>query len=130
MTDANQVVTAFLEELAQPKPRVEELLSFFTDDAVWWDAPPSQREARGTDELRAKFEHLNTLVDTMTAVEVLNQVAEGDTVLSERVDRALFRGDEYVVEICAVFKVRGEKISSWRDYWAEPVRAGQAEGTG
>ena len=127
MSDANAVVTAFLEELGHPKPRVDELLAFFTDDGVWWDAPPGdslpyQREARGTDELRAKFAILRDLVEEMVEIRILNQVAAGDVVLSERIDRVRARGHQLIIQICAAFVVRDGKIASWRDYYhsAEP----------
>ncbi len=125
MTEPAAIVTDFLAELSQPRPRVDELVSYFTTDAVWWDAPvvdpPSTvfaREARGTDELRAKFEGLGQVLDEIRGVDIRNLVAEGEPVLSERVDRVVVRGQAVDIEICAVFKIRDGKISLWRDYYS------------
>ena len=49
--------------------------------------------------------------------EVLNQVAAGDIVMNERVDR--FKAGEKSVEIpvVGVFRVVDGKIAEWRDYF-------------
>jgi len=48
---------------------------------------------------------------------VLAQVADGDTVMNERVDRFLVDGRWIEIPIAAIFRVRDGKVTLWRDYF-------------
>ncbi len=48
---------------------------------------------------------------------VHRQVAAGNTVMNERTDRFLVDERWIEIPIAAVFEVRGDKISLWRDYF-------------
>jgi limonene-1,2-epoxide hydrolase len=48
---------------------------------------------------------------------VLAQVAEGETVMNERVDRFLVDGRWIEIPIAAIFRVRDGRVTLWRDYF-------------
>ena len=45
------------------------------------------------------------------------QVASGNTVMNERTDRFLVDDKWIEIAIAAVFEVRGDRVSLWRDYF-------------
>ena len=49
--------------------------------------------------------------------EVKHQVAGGDVVMNERVDRFKVGGKDVSVRVVGVFELRGGKIAAWRDYF-------------
>jgi len=48
---------------------------------------------------------------------VHRQVASGNTVMNERTDRFLVDNRWIEISIAAVFEVRGDRVSLWRDYF-------------
>ena len=48
---------------------------------------------------------------------VHRQVSSGNTVMNERTDRFLVDDKWIEIPIAAVFEVRGDKVSLWRDYF-------------
>lgn len=48
---------------------------------------------------------------------VHRQVAAGNTVMNERTDRFLVDNRWIEISIAAVFEVRGDRVSLWRDYF-------------
>ena len=48
---------------------------------------------------------------------VHRQVSSGNTVMNERTDRFLVDDRWIEIPIAAVFEVRGEQVSLWRDYF-------------
>jgi limonene-1,2-epoxide hydrolase len=48
---------------------------------------------------------------------VTNLVAEGDVVLTERVDVFHLPGKAIELPVMGTFEVRGGKIAAWRDYF-------------
>lgn len=48
---------------------------------------------------------------------VHRQVASGNTVMNERTDRFLVGNKWIEIPIAAVFEVRGDRVSLWRDYF-------------
>ena len=83
MGDAENIalIRRFIE--ACVRADVDEFADFFTDDAVWWNSP--WQPVVGRDAIR---ETLRRGAERMTALpwEIRHIVAEGDTVLTERVD--------------------------------------------
>ena len=65
------------------KSDVDELTSFFTDDALYVDGPRGVH--RGIDAIRAEFEAIVQIVPS-TTVDIKALVANGGTVMFERVD--------------------------------------------
>ncbi len=105
-------VRRFLE--ACVRADAEEFASYFTEDAVWWNAPwPA---VVGRDAIR---ETLRRGAERMTAIpwEVRHIVADGDVVLTERVDHFLIGATCISVPCMGIFELRDDRIAAWRDYW-------------
>jgi limonene-1,2-epoxide hydrolase len=112
-TDAEKVVTDFCN--AWPRKNVDELLGFFTDDAVYHNIP--MEPARGKAAIRAV---INTFLPMAKSVQfkVLKSAAAGNVVFNERVDVFdLGNGKTISLPVAGVFEVSGGKIAAWRDYF-------------
>jgi limonene-1,2-epoxide hydrolase len=113
-TDAEKIVTDFCN--AWPRKNVDELLGFFTDDAVYHNIP--FEAAKGKDAIRNV---INTLVLRMVKslhFKVLRSASAGNVVFNERVDVFdLDNGKTISLPVAGVFEVSGNKISAWRDYF-------------
>jgi limonene-1,2-epoxide hydrolase len=88
--------------------------SYFTEDAVWWNAP--WKPVHGRDAIR---ETLRKGAAHMTALpwEICHVVAEGHIVMTERVDHFQVGDTRVSVACMGVFELRDGKIAAWRDYW-------------
>lgn len=57
--------------------------------------------------------------------EVLRQTSSGDmthgTVLNERDDRVLMKGQWWSLPVAGIFEVRDGRITLWRDYFDQPT---------
>ena len=55
----------------------------------------------------------------MTALpwEIRHILADGDVVMTERVDHFLVGNDRISVPCMGIFELRDGKIAAWRDYW-------------
>jgi limonene-1,2-epoxide hydrolase len=92
----------------------DEFAGYFTEDAVWWNAP--WQPVTGRDAIR---ETLRRGAQSMIALpwEIRYIVADGDVVLTERVDRFKIGESTLEVPCMGVFELRDSKIAAWRDYW-------------
>ena len=102
---------------AWKKLDVDEIMGFFSDDAVYTNIPidpPSE----GKEAIRKTIEGF---VGMATAIDfVVHRTAENPAagvVMNERTDR--FRlGDRWIeARVMGVFELRGGKITAWRDYF-------------
>jgi limonene-1,2-epoxide hydrolase len=112
-TDAEKIVTDFCN--AWPRKNIEELLAFFTDDAVYHNIP--LESAKGKDAIRGV---INTFLPMARSLhfKVLNSAGNGNTVFNERIDIFdLGNGKTISLPVAGVFEVTGSKISAWRDYF-------------
>jgi limonene-1,2-epoxide hydrolase len=112
-TDAEKIVTDFCN--AWPRKNVDELLAFFTDDAVYHNIP--LESAKGKDAIRGV---INTFLPMARSLhfKVLNSAGNGNIVFNERVDIFdLGNGKTISLPVAGVFEVTGSKISAWRDYF-------------
>jgi limonene-1,2-epoxide hydrolase len=112
-TDAEKIVTDFCN--AWPRKNVDELLAFFTDDAVYHNIP--LESAKGKDAIRGV---INTFLPMARSLhfKVLNSASNGNIVFNERVDVFdLGNGKTISLPVAGVFEVTGSKISAWRDYF-------------
>lgn len=97
------------------KSDVDELTSFFTDDAVYVDGPRGVH--RGIDAIRAEFEAIVQIVPS-TTVDIKALVANGGTVMVERVDNFEIGGKPFDLEVVGVFDVDDNgRITRWHDYY-------------
>ena len=112
-TDAEKIVTDFCN--AWPRKNVDELLAFFTDDAVYHNIP--LESAKGKDAIRGV---INTFLPMARSLhfKVLHSAGNGNVVFNERVDIFdLGNGKTISLPVAGVFEVTGSKISAWRDYF-------------
>jgi limonene-1,2-epoxide hydrolase len=113
MATANeQVIEAFCAAWARRD--VEEILGFFTDDAVYHNIP--MEPAVGIDAIRAVIEMFVPPADEI-AFTVHNVASAGDVVFNERTDRFVTGGTSIALPVAGVFEVRDGKITAWRDYF-------------
>ena len=111
-TDNEKIVRGFCA--AWTRKNIDELLSFFTPDAVYHNMPlePLQGIAaiRSTIEMFAgPAEHIE--------FEMRALASSGDIVFTERIDRFKMMGRTVALPVAGVFEVRHGKIAAWRDYF-------------
>ena len=112
MADPEAVVREFCAAWARRD--IDELLSYFTDDAVYHNMPMAP--VSGKDGIR---EILNLFVPPADTIEfeLLHVAARGHVVFTERVDRFTMGGKKVDLPVAGVFEVRGGRIAAWRDYF-------------
>ncbi|MGB9380826.1 limonene-1,2-epoxide hydrolase family protein [Candidatus Binatus sp.] len=112
-TDAEKIVTDFCN--AWPRKNVEELLAFFTDDAVYHNIPVEP--AKGKEAIRGVINMFLPMAKSLH-FKVLKSASAGNTVFNERIDVFdLGNGKTISLPVAGVFEVTGSKISAWRDYF-------------
>jgi limonene-1,2-epoxide hydrolase len=95
-----------------------ELASFFTDDAVYHNIPLEPVTGR---------EAIANTIDSFIRpgapgiegidFRVINIVAEGPVVMTERVDVFKLSSNSFELPVMGVFEVNDGKITAWRDYF-------------
>jgi limonene-1,2-epoxide hydrolase len=94
---------------------MERVLAYFTDDAVYHNMPVAP--VTGPDQIRATLEGFLGGV-TGIEFEVLHLVADGDVVLTERVDVFHLEGGRSIrLPVMGTFELQGGRIAAWRDYF-------------
>lgn len=93
---------------------VDEILGWFTDDAVYDNIPIGPAE--GLDAIRVALE---SFVPGSPEIEfeVLHLASDGPVVHTERIDRMTFQGRAVELPVAGVFEVQDGKIRAWRDYF-------------
>jgi len=111
-SDAEKVVTEFCN--AWPRKNVDELLGFFTEDAVYHNIP--MEAARGKAAIRAT---INSFLPGSKSIEfkILKSASNGNVVFNERVDTIDLGAKKIQLPVTGVFEISGGKISAWRDYF-------------
>ncbi|MGC1192933.1 limonene-1,2-epoxide hydrolase family protein [Candidatus Binatus sp.] len=113
VTDAEKIVTDFCN--AWPRKNVDELLAFFTDDAVYHNIPVEP--AKGKEAIRGVINMFLPMAKSLH-FKVLKSASAGNVVFNERVDIFdLGNGKTISLPVAGVFEVTGSKISAWRDYF-------------
>jgi limonene-1,2-epoxide hydrolase len=113
MSRAEDVVRDFCQAFSHCK--VEELLGFFSDDAVYHNMPIEP--VRGKAAIEAT---LRGFVDPNGSAEfeIKHLACVGPIVLTERVDRFVLRGKKIELPVMGAFEVGPDgKIRAWRDYF-------------
>lgn len=93
---------------------IDELLGFFTADAVYHNIPVEP--VQGRDAIRGTFEMFVAPAERIE-FEILNTASVGNVVLNERVDRFVIAGKEVALPVAGVFEIHAGKIAAWRDYF-------------
>ena len=92
----------------------DEIAEFFTDDAVYHNIPMAP--LTGRDAIKtfiAGFAGGAKQID----FRVNNIVADGDVVLTERVDVFELPNGKVELPVMGTFEVKDGKIAAWRDYF-------------
>jgi limonene-1,2-epoxide hydrolase len=110
-----EVVRAELD--AWSRLNVDEIVSYFADDAVWDNVPLGA--VTGHEQIRKSVQGY---VDRTTEgnIEILNLAVAGNVVLTERVDHFVYDGEPIHARVMGAFEVEGDKIAAWRDYFDLP----------
>jgi limonene-1,2-epoxide hydrolase len=93
---------------------VEELLGFFTEDAVYHNMPMGP--VTGRDGIRQVFQLFVPPAERIDW-EMRHIASQGAVVFTERVDRFVMGGKNVELPVAGVFEVRAGRISAWRDYF-------------
>jgi limonene-1,2-epoxide hydrolase len=111
-TESEKIVSDFCN--AWPRKNIDELLAFFTDDAVYHNIPTEP--AKGKDAIRKA---INTFLPMAKSVEfkVIRCASAGNVVINERIDIFDMGGKHIELPVAGVFETKGGKICLWRDYF-------------
>ena len=109
----NEIVASFCKNIATDP---EGSLNLLADDCFYHNIP--LEPIQGLDNIKQFFGGFSQLLSGMRW-EVLNQVADGDIVMNERVDYFTLAGktEEFGLPVTGVFEVKNNKIVAWRDYF-------------
>jgi limonene-1,2-epoxide hydrolase len=109
---SEQVVRDFCK--AWERKDMEELVGFMTDDAIYHNIP--LQPAVGHEAIKGV---LAMFVPMSKEIEFkINAIAaDGDIVLTERVDTFVMDGGTISIPVAGVFEVKDGKIAAWRDYF-------------
>jgi limonene-1,2-epoxide hydrolase len=94
---------------------LDAVCALVTDDIEYDNVPIGK--VTGPDGVRSVLSGGVTQAAEQVEWVVLHQVATGDVVMNERVDRFLVDGRWIEIPIAAVFTVRDGRVSLWRDYF-------------
>src|ERR1700690_2592859 len=123
-TDPAALVLEFCEAFGKGAAPTD-LVEYFTEDAVYHNIPVEPAVGR-----EAILGLLNMFLTPTEGVEfrIRNIVANGDTVLTERVD--VFRLPNATIElpVMGTFEVKDGKIAAWRDYFDLNTYMSQLQG--
>ena len=93
---------------------VDAIVAYFTDDAVYHNIP--MEAVTGTEAIRAFIDGFAGNIDKVE-FRVENIAANGNVVLTERVDIFTMPGKTIELPVMGTFEVREGKIAAWRDYF-------------
>ncbi|SRR5579875_274463 len=94
---------------------VDEMLGYFTDDAVYHNIPLDP--LKGKSEIRKGLHQFAGMLKGVE-IKIVNRVAAGDLVITERIDTMVTpEGKRMDLPVAGVFELRDGKISAWRDYF-------------
>ena len=113
MTSANlETVRRFCDAFSRRNP--DEILGFFTEDAVYHNMPmPPVQGKAGIKTVLDMFLKPSQSVEFI----ILKIAANDDAVLTERLDKFALGGKNVELPVAGVFELEGGKIAAWRDYF-------------
>ncbi len=112
MSDPVRTVQEFCA--AWSKLDAELLLGYFAEDAVYHNIPMQPMHGR---EQIAGFLRQFAKQASAAEFEIKQIAANGDVVLTERVDRFTIGGKPIALPVMGTFELRDGKIAAWRDYF-------------
>jgi limonene-1,2-epoxide hydrolase len=112
VTDPIELVSDFCTQWARGD--IDALVGYFTDDAVYHNIPVDP--VVGRDAIRSTIQMFTGGVERIE-FRVRNIAADGDVVLTERLDVFVLPGTTIQLPVMGTFEVRDGKIAAWRDYF-------------
>jgi limonene-1,2-epoxide hydrolase len=113
MTDTIDLIQRFCAEWEKGAD-VDAIVDYFTDDAVYHNMPIDP--VVGKEAIKGVFAMFTTDVERIE-FRIENIAADGDTVLTERVDLFVRAAGTIELPVMGTFEVRDGKIAAWRDYF-------------
>jgi limonene-1,2-epoxide hydrolase len=111
--ESARVVREFCDLIA--KRDAEALRPYFAENAIYQNVGMTAQVGR--DAIVAELaNHIAMFPDTYE-YQIKNLVADGDVVLTERVDYMGTKDDPKGLPVMGAFVLRDGKISRWHDYW-------------
>jgi limonene-1,2-epoxide hydrolase len=115
-----ETVNAFMTAAA--KRDYDAALPLLTEDVEYQNMPIAA--VKGRDEVKGQLEALLAMGGD-SEWKVLREVADGDVVMNERVDRFEISGKWAELPVMGVFVLRDGLIAEWRDYFDLQTIMGQ-----
>ncbi len=91
------------------------ILDSFTDDAVYHNMP--MQPAVGKPAIGVLLDMILGQAADGVVFDIKHIVADGDVVLTERVDTFTTGDKKIALDVMGVFELRDGKIAAWRDYF-------------
>ncbi len=116
MREPLETIDAFVDAFvaAWPTGDARSLADFFTEDAVYRNGPLAPVAGRS-----AIVETLEALMATggRVSVDMVHVVADGNVVMTERIDFLEANDRSVSLPVLGVFEVASGRIAAWRDYF-------------
>jgi limonene-1,2-epoxide hydrolase len=109
---STQVVQDFIA--LWPQGDTAKLASFFSEDAVYHNIPMDPIKGRGA--IEAALAGFMGMVQQIR-FDTIHLVAEGDIVMTERVDHFISPERTISLPVMGTFEVHDGLITAWRDYF-------------
>ena len=97
--------------------RLDDLISLFTDDAVCEFGANFGGDWVGKEQIRATLQQF-IVPGSEAEFEILWLAANGNAVLTERIDHLTIAGKQVSLRVMGTFEVTDDgKLGAWRDYF-------------
>ena len=112
MSENKTIIREFIAAWSNLDP--VELAAYFTDDGIYHNIPSNAVSGK---------ENIQNFIAGFIRPwqenewEIISLVAEGDTVIAERIDKTVAAGQPVDLPVVGVFEMEGGKIKEWRDYF-------------
>jgi len=114
MSDSPESVVRGLLASFEEWPKLDSTLSFFAEDAAYVDGPRGVH--RGIDAITSELEAQAAMGFRNFRADVKSLIANGGTVMLERVDNFTVGGKPFSMEAMAAFEIGADgRIKRWRD---------------
>jgi limonene-1,2-epoxide hydrolase len=113
MSDAIDLIRRFCDDWGKGA-EADVIVDYFTDDAIYHNIPIDP--VVGKEAIKATFAMFTTGVESIE-FRILNIAADGNSVLTERLDIFVLPNVTIELPVMGTFELRDGKIAKWRDYF-------------
>ena len=113
-----KVVKAFVDSWA--KASLDETVGYLAEDVHFVNVPipkPVEGRAKAREFLEPFFVKDPLIVPFQFQTEIKQILSDGPNVMVERVDTFKIAGKQWSIPVVAVFEVKNDKITVWKDYF-------------